>query len=184
MSDWVETVRNQLVSRDVELLEGLPDERIAEIETELGFRFPADLRHLLSKFVPAGPEFPDWHSHQEQDLLDWLDRPAEELEYAVDQGFWSQSWGERPSDTEEAVDEARRKVSEAPVLIPVVEDYFLPAEPGGAGNPVFYVSADGFAVEAPDLKAFLFQMLEMRVDDAAEGVREIRFWSQLTAEMT
>lgn len=153
--------------------DGLTEDELRDVEESFGFTFPPDLRELLMKAVPIGEGWPDWRRPHGHALLEWFDVPADAIELMVEDGFWLDVWGEVPEDEDDEVEEARRLVSLAPILIPVFDRVFLPSRPVDRGNPLFEVGDGGIAVAAKDLDAFL------RRDHDPSGAREIEFWSAL-----
>jgi hypothetical protein len=154
--------------------DGLSEAELREVEESFGFTFPPDLRELLAKAVPIGEPWPDWRKPHGHALIEWFDAPADAIELMVEDGFWPDAWGEAPDEEEDEVEEARRLISLAPILIPVFDNVFLPSRPAERGNPLFEVAEGGIAVAAKDLEAFL------RGDYDPAGAREIEFWSGLT----
>ena len=154
-AEYLDRVRRGLEAKGVMLGRGLSEEELAGVEADFGFRFPPDLRAMLAVFQPMGEEWPDWRGNRQR-LLEWLDEPADGIEFDVEEnGFWLAAWGERPEDDDDAVEEARRQVALAPVLIPLFGHRFLPSRPVEAGNPVFSVIQSEIAVLAPDLAGWL-----------------------------
>jgi len=170
-------IRAALEARGITLKEGLSEDELAGIESDFGFRFPPDLRAVLHAFLPSGEEWPDWRGNRQR-LLEWLDEPADGIEFDVeDNAFWLEAWGERPDDIDDAVEEARRQVALAPVLIPLHGNDFLPVRPSESGNPVFTVDGSKVALAAANLESWFTQ-----ADATAAKARTIEFWSGLASE--
>ena len=153
--------------------DGLSEAELHEVEESFGFTFPPDMRELLAKAVPIGEGWPDWRRPHGHALLEWFDAPADAIELMVEDGFWPDGWGEAPEDEEDEIEEARRLVSLAAILIPVFDNVFLPSRPVEAGNPLFAVTEQGITRAASNLDAFL------RGEKDSAGAREIEFWSEL-----
>lgn len=177
---YLDLLRRSLTSRGVELAPGLSEEELGAIENDFGFRFPPDLRELLKSFLPLGEDWPDWRTRN-QHLLEWLDFPAEGVAFDVEENeFWSEGWGEQPEDVEDAIEEARRLVALAPMLIPVHGQAFLPSRPSVEGNPVLRVAQTEISVAGSDLGWFLYEELDAPRPDWSPGTpRRIEFWSDL-----
>jgi hypothetical protein len=153
--------------------DGLTEDELRAVEEAFGFAFPPDLRALLAEALPIGDGWPDWRQPHAHELIEWFDTPAAAIEELVDDGFWRESWGERPEDDDDAVEEARRLVSLAPILIPLFGNVFLPSRPVERGNPLFAFEEDGVIVAASDLDAF------SRGERGGNQPRHIDFWSEL-----
>lgn len=179
---YLDLLKRALGNRGIETAPGLSEDELAAIESDFGFRFPDDLRELLASFLPLGDDLPDWRSRN-QHLLEWLDFPAEGVAFDVEENdFWCGAWGERPEDPDDAVEEARRQVALAPILIPVYGHAFLPARPSSAGNPVFSVVQTEVSLAGSDLGWFLYEELSApRPDWSPKQPRTIDFWSDLLA---
>jgi hypothetical protein len=170
-------IRRTLEASDVTLNAGLSEEELAGIEADFGFHFPPDLRALLQEFLPSGEEWPNWRGNRQR-LMEWLDEPADGIEFDVeDGGFWFEAWGARPEDIDDAVEEARRQVALAPMLIPLRGNDFLPARPSESGNPVFTVDGSNVTVAASDVAAWFRE-----AGASAAKPRRIELWSDLASE--
>ncbi|VFQ86532.1 unnamed protein product [Cuscuta campestris] len=133
----------QLKSSGVRVEPGLSAPEFARAETEFGFRFPPDLRAILSAGLPRAYGFPDWRSSGTARLLlrASLELPLAAVERASPR---SKSWGPRPSNPKKA----------APVLVPVFHGCYIPCDPCLAGNPLFYVDENGIFCCGSDLLDF------------------------------
>jgi hypothetical protein len=182
-AEYLQILRHSLTESGIELAPGLREEQLAAIEEQFGFRFPADLRMLLAAFVPAGEGFPDWHRPEAQAMLDWLAEPAEGLAFDVEENeIWPPAWGERPEESDEAVEEAYRLVALAPILIPIYGDQYLPSRPSERGNPVFAVDQSEVELVSPDLGWFFHDQLEAPEPPwGRPRPRAIELWSELVA---
>ncbi|RAL46715.1 hypothetical protein DM860_004994 [Cuscuta australis] len=145
----------QLKSSGVRVEPGLSAAEFARAETEFGFRFPPDLRAILSAGLPRASGFPDWRSSGAARLLL---RASLELPLAAVSSFHveraspqSKSWGPRPSNPRKAAWIALKR---APVLIPVFHGCYIPCDPCLAGNPLFYVDENRIFCCGSDLLDF------------------------------
>jgi hypothetical protein len=181
---YLQTLKSALQDRGYELAEGMTDEELAKAEETFGFTFPADLRRMLKAFLPVSDGFPDWREGKVRDLLDWLDEPIEGICFDVEEnGFWLDSWGERPADMDDAIEEARRHVTREPLLIPVFTHRFLPAEPVGEGNPVFSVVQSDVLRYGDDLEDYFQKEFEVpRSSPQPFQAKRVPFWSDLAGE--
>lgn len=178
---YIETLRRGLPERGIQLARGLTEREICAIEEDFGFAFPPDLRILLGELVPRGDDFPDWHAPHSQDLIEWLDMPADGVEFDVEENeFWLEEGGPRPEDPDDAVEDARRRVAVAPILIPVHANCFLPARPAQEGNPVFSLVQSDVSVYAPDVGWYFHEALGVEAPPRARrSPRHIEFWTDL-----
>jgi len=161
---------------------GLSPTELAAAERHYGFRFPPDLRALLSAALPVG-DFPDWRSIGSPELDGMLRWPLEGIQFDIEHsGFWWPTWGPRPVTLEEAFAVAEREIAAAPLLIPVYSHRYLPAEPCESGNPVMSVYQTDIIYYGRDLRVYVANEFGVRRDCTDDDtVRSVRFWSDLIA---
>uniref|UniRef100_A0A7N0T553 Knr4/Smi1-like domain-containing protein n=1 Tax=Kalanchoe fedtschenkoi TaxID=63787 RepID=A0A7N0T553_KALFE len=173
----------------VPVQEGLSDDEFSEIEAALSFKFPPDLRSILREGVPVGAGFPNWRSASKQQLQLLIDLPILEICKAVrDGGFWMNAWGVKPSDKEQAVAEAERRIrGAAPALIPIYKRFCIPDDPNLAGNPVLEVADGEVRIAGFDIAGFFEERVEFsdrRVRAPAwkaTEARNIAVWTEMAA---
>ncbi|XP_039137234.1 uncharacterized protein LOC120274767 [Dioscorea cayenensis subsp. rotundata] len=140
----------------VPIANGLSDPEFAAIESTLGFKFPPDLRSILSEGLPIGPGFPNWRAASPQQLQVLLTLPVSGLLHEISKGsFWPNSWGLKPVNPKDSISMARSLLEPAPVLVPIYRHFYIPSLPNLAGNPVFLVHAGEVRVAGIDLADFL-----------------------------
>ncbi|VFQ58329.1 unnamed protein product [Cuscuta campestris] len=187
-----------LRSLDLPVEEGLSDVEFSALESSLNFSFPPDLRSILREGLPVAPGFPNWRSASPQQLEVQINLPILGLCKEVSRGrFWLHRWGSRPDDERQAVISAKEFLKSVPVLVPIFRQFYIPASPQSAGNPVFYVHGVEVEVWSFDLAGF-FQRIEFRRRDerimtrdlndkapawAATRARRIEFWTEMAAEV-
>jgi hypothetical protein len=183
-AEYLEKLKSALTERGYELAAGMTDEEIRRAEETFNFVFPPDLRQLLQTFLPISDGFPDWREGKVRDLLDWLDEPIEGICFDVEENaFWVDSWGERPGDIDDAIEEARRHVTRQPLLIPIFSHRFLPAQPVSDGNPVFSVVQSDVLRYGDDLEDYFQKEFEVpRSSPQPFQAKRIAFWSELAGE--
>lgn len=166
----------------VAIAPGLAAAEADRAEAVIGAKFPADLRAFLSEGLPSGKGFPNWREPESEAIRDQLVWPFEGMAFDITHNaFWLNTWGTRPPELNEALSIARAKVEEAPRLIPVAGHRYIPAEPEVSGNPVFSVYQTDIIYYGDDLGAYLrCEFNRLPYPDAVhEGLRRIRFWSDL-----
>jgi hypothetical protein len=172
-----------LVRRQGASLEpGLSPAEIEAIEVTFGFRFPDDLRALLTAFLPQGYGFPNWRSRTDADLRDRLDWPADGIAFDIERnGFWMADWGAKPSEPSDSIAIARERIAAAPKLVPIYSHRYLPCEPSAAGSPVYSVYQTDIVFYGVDLEDYFENEFGSRGHSriAAHRIRRIRFWSEL-----
>ena len=183
-----EAILEVLREKSVRLEDGLSESELIRDEEIYGFHFPPDLRELLGAALPldnlsSKPQrFPNWRETPNNFIQDYLDWPLKGVLFDVERnGFWFDTWGERPPDVREALDVARHKFSQVPKLIPIWAHRFLPSEPCKKGNPIFSVYQTDVIGYGRDLLSY-FEYEFLKISHCGEDLapeRRIPFWSEL-----
>ncbi|EOX91805.1 Uncharacterized protein TCM_000880 [Theobroma cacao] len=151
---------DHLKSLDIPILPGLTDQEFSSVESTLHFTFPPDLRSILQEGLPVDPSFPNWRSSSPQQLNILLNLPLLSLSKNITlHNFWSDSWGPKPSNSNEALALVKSLLQKAPLLVPIYRNCYIPSTPNMAGNPVFYVDGDEVRILSFDITRF-FQEVE------------------------
>jgi hypothetical protein len=130
---------------------GLSSTELNRIEKEANVAFPKDFRQLLQAGVPAGtsvpPEdviggrskFPDYKNDAVGEINRFREMVKESFKFDIEHNddFWMEEFGERPTNTEDAVSKALAILDTIPPLLPVFGHRCIPSSPSDAGNPVF-----------------------------------------------
>jgi hypothetical protein len=121
----------------VTLEPGLTEAELAAAEERFGFEFADDHRALLTEVLPTGPTWPDWRAGDPETLHKQVDWPVDGVLFDVlENGFWHERWGERPTNDNAAVEQAKAHLATVPRMIPIFLHRCLPAGHGTFGNPV------------------------------------------------
>ncbi|MEE1792342.1 SMI1/KNR4 family protein [Streptomyces sp. BE308] len=119
---------------------GLTEQELTGIEARFGFAFADDHRAFLAVGLPTGGGWPDWRHGRAAQLRSWLDRPVEDVIFAVvEADFWHPSWGTRPARRTDAVARARAHLASVPQLVPVYFHRYLPAGRATFAHPVLSI---------------------------------------------
>jgi hypothetical protein len=183
---WVHDAVDHLKVHRVYFEPGLSDEEVARVERDCGIRFPRDLRLFLQTALPVTGGFPNWRSESVNNLRhSFLDGPSRGVLFDVEHnGFWATGWGSRPRGLDNVVSAATRHLSEAPVLIPVRSQDYLPGEPSTEGNPVFFVRQTEVRCVGRDLRSYLLDLFEPASPINLAVTRAIAFWTDVARTST
>lgn len=165
----------------VTLEPGLTEPELTAVEEKFGFEFADDHRAMLAEVLPTGSSWPDWRHGDESALRRSADWPVEGVLFDVENNaFWHKSWGERPSDDDAAVEEARAHLATVPRMIPVYAHRCLPAGRGSFGYPVLSMYQTDIIYYGCDLLDYVAH--EFYVRDPGRPRRHpkpIPFWDDL-----
>ncbi|XWS29651.1 hypothetical protein CRYUN_Cryun24cG0047900 [Craigia yunnanensis] len=151
---------DHLKSLDIPFLPGLTDQEFSSIESTFHFTFPPDLRSILQEGLPVDPSFPNWRSSSRQQLNILLNLPFLCLSKNITlHNFWSDSWGPKPSNSNEALALVKNLLQKEPLLVPIYRNCCIPSTPNMAGNLVFYVDGEEVRILSFDITRF-FQEVE------------------------
>jgi hypothetical protein len=187
-SKW-NAVISGLVQKNVTFEDGLAAEEFASAEKLYDFVFPPDLREFLSLCLPVSEDFPNWRTgtikwdNETTPIAETLDWPGRGMCFDIEKnGFWVRDWGLRPDDLQESFQLARKRVKQAPALIPIYGHRYLPAEPATSGNPVLSVHQTDIIYYGMDLASYFANEFEFpfaNQGDESMSPRRIRFWSDI-----
>ncbi|MEU4745478.1 hypothetical protein AB0G02_34140 [Actinosynnema sp. NPDC023658] len=154
---------------------------MAGVEEGFGFEFADDHRAMLGAVLPTGPGWPDWRSDDRDTLLGLLAQPVDGVLFdVVENDFWHESRGERPSDDDAAVERAEAHLTTAPRMIPVFFHRCLPAGRGTFGNPVFSLHQTDVVHYGFDLLDYVANEFHVRTPDRPRRhPAPIPFWDDL-----
>ncbi|MFJ4686070.1 hypothetical protein ACIQNG_07040 [Streptomyces sp. NPDC091377] len=159
-----------------EVAAGLSDAELRRVESTYGFEFSADHRAFLAEGLPVSSPprrgsawerpWPDWRHGDPEDLRYRLEWPVREVLREVELGGWhTGAFGARPRGARAAVDTARRKLAQAPVMVPLHGHRFLPAGAGSYGHPVLSMWGTGIRCHSEHLVDFVDRELGGLADD-------------------
>ncbi|KAM7252008.1 hypothetical protein ACFE04_023891 [Oxalis oulophora] len=206
---YAKNLTENLKTYNVPVSPGLTDHEFSTIESTFRFNFPPDLRSILQAGLPTGNHWPNWRSSSTTQLRLLLNLPGLCLSKNVTQNnFWSVSWGarNRPDNDKDCLSLVKGLLKNAPILVPIYRNCYIPTTPNLTGNPVFYIDEKHVFVLSFDVSGFfqdieqflqlgvffkpLFKRLEKiglsGVDNcmnmpawAANEAREIDFWTDV-----
>jgi hypothetical protein len=135
----VETVVQALEDEGVRLDRGLTEADLRRIEKKFGFTFAPDHRALLRVALPSGDAWLNWRHATPAKIRERLQVPVDAA---------ARIGQPAPGRTGSGV-------VAVPVLVPLYGACYVPAEPAGAGSPVFEVTPDRVRLRGADLLEFV-----------------------------
>ncbi|WP_051772179.1 hypothetical protein [Saccharothrix sp. NRRL B-16314] len=169
----------------VEIRPGLTEPELAGVETRFGFAFADDHRAFLSVGLPTGGAWPDWRHGNATQLRSWLDRPVEDVVFAVvEAAYWHSSWGTRPARKADAVAAARTRLASVPQLVPVYAHRYLPEGRATFAHPVLSIRGADIISYGYDLIDYVRREFGDPQDGGAEELQvaaTAEFWADFLA---
>lgn len=160
---------------------GLTEAELAAVEERFGFEFSDDHRAMLTEVLPTGPGWPDWRAGDPETLRGQVDWPIEGVLFdVVENEFWHERWGERPSNDHAAVQQAKAYLATVPRMIPIFLHRCLPGGHGTFGSPVLSMYQTDIIYYGFDLLDYVAN--EVNVRDPHRPWRHpkpIPFWDDL-----
>ena len=153
--------------------------RCREFQDRLDFTFGPEHRQFIQSALPAGESCPDWRHNSDADLRGRLDWPVEGVLFDVHKnGFWPDSWGDRPEGKDDREREARAHLALVPALVPVFSHRYLTSDPRFDPSPIFSVHQADVIFYGDNLLDYVAH--EFRVSPLHPGARtHVPFWSDL-----
>lgn len=166
-----------LKAKGIRFDDGLTEQEILNAEKKIEARFPPDLKSFLMTSMPIGKKFPNWRNLDES--ID-LESPLKGILFdIINNSFWYDAWGIKPSDINSACDIARKSYSEVPKLIPIYSHRYIPAEPHENGNPIFSVMQTDIIYYGANLPQYLDNEFQLALPVILTEEKYIRFWSDV-----
>lgn len=165
---------------------GMQAYEVENVESQLGFRLPADFKYLLMNMRDDGGVFFPWAKfsrYEYDETINWI---LGGIEFDVENNvFWlDDRWGARPEDVRARKEIVRRDFASWPKLVPVCGHRFLAAEPCQPGNPVFSIMQTDVIYYGANLAHYLVHEFIPGEDHAAHTsdltIRQIDVWAELT----
>jgi hypothetical protein len=183
----LEYYKNVLMQAGVVFERGLSQAEIQQIEDKYNFRFPPDLKDLLSFALPTSKGFLNWREADEDSIVQRLLWPYIGICFDIQQNdFWLTEWGERPSSLDEAFAIARKAFDDAPTLIPIRSHRYIPDRPNEARNPIFSVYQTDIIYYGANLGDYLENEFAYYFGESAHSlsdeIKYIEFWSAFTGD--
>ena len=163
-----------MLDDSVTMAPGLTADELARIEEEFGFEFADDHRAFLGLALPVGDSWPDWRSAPRRTLQQLVRLPVDGILFAVEwREFWGADWGVRPARMKDALRSANYHLAQAPRLVPLHSNHYLPAGRGSSGHPVLSVYQADVTCCSADLSDYVDP------DPSRTPTPTVRFWSDL-----
>lgn len=178
----LDLIKQCLEKANVQFEKGLSDSEVEQVESKYAFRLPPDLKEFLQFSLPISKGWVNWRNDSEEEINSRLNWAYEGICFDIEHNnFWILDWGEKPNNLADAFEIARQKVQEAPKLIPILSNRFIPDRPNARDNPIFSVYQTDIIIYGNNLQEYFenefyyyFGKSEMILKPAT---KRIEFWS-------
>ena len=113
----------------VEFETGLTVEEIAKIEYIYKIKFPKSLKEFLMIALPISKGFYNWRNLEQDNIMfikKVINRPIEEVDELAEEVYWCDEWGEEPENATDIGRIVRKKLQNAPKLLPIYGHRYIP----------------------------------------------------------
>lgn len=173
----------QLLSKDIEVADGLNDYEFSEIESLYSIKFPVELKKFYSRKLPVSAGFYNWRDKRSSNMnliKGALDTPLKEITDDLrEELFWCDKWGVRPAEFIESNRILLRRYEEAPKLIPIYSHRYIPFVEDAEEVPIFSVHGTDIIYYGDNLISYLEIEFGFRKYDDIDrnNYQYIPFWS-------
>jgi hypothetical protein len=174
----IEAARRLAALGHVKIQHGLTEVELARVERTFGFQFADDHRAFLAAGLPTGPSWLDWRKGDQAALRDRLAWPVHGMLFDVEHnGYWHESWGDRPSNRRDAVAAAEPHLRKVPQMVPIFGHRFLPSGRGSYGHPVLSMYQSDIIYYGHDLEDYIHSEFGGPAPDRGQDPQAtVTFW--------
>jgi hypothetical protein len=184
--DTAITILDKLKAMGYTIDAGLDDAEVHAVEKAFKAPLPPDLEILLRAGVirkgawQRDGVLPDWRS-PDQEAVRYREY-IEEHTFRFDienNNYWSEQFGEKPKDTEKAVQQALVVIRTWPPLFPIFSHRFIPSKPNKIGNPILSVwQATDSVYYGANLLAYMNKEFKLGLNVVEAIPDTIPYWSK------
>lgn len=179
----IEFYKRKLEEADVDFDSGLKETEVSAAENFYNFKFPPDLKEFLMFALPVSKGWINWRNLGSKEIEKSFEWIYEGIYFDIENNvFWSNEWGEKPSNLQEAFSIAKQKIDQAPKLIPLNGHRYIPQSPNERNNPVFSVYQTDIIYYGSNLWNYLeneyYYYFGKPSYKLTEPIKQIEFWSE------
>lgn len=161
---------------------GLTLEEVKQIEGIYQISFPSSLKEFLMTALPISEGFYNWRNIQDdnvQFIKTVLDRPISDIYDMAGEVYWCDDWGEEPEDEKVFQEEVRKRLKEAPKLLPIYTHRYMPMVLE-ENPPVISIHDTDIVYYGENLKDYFKVEFGMKIRDIKfQNITPIPFWSDI-----
>lgn len=174
---------SSLKEQGIEFETGLTEREISTIQYIYEIMFPESLRHFLMEGLPVSRGFYNWRN-TEQNNIEFIKRmiemPITRIDEVITEIYWCDDWGKEPQNAMEAEKTIRKKLHEAPKLLPVYGHRYMPML-SGVQVPVISVHGTDIIYYGENLSDYFYIEFGTKKQEEIDfdSIRHIPFWSDI-----
>lgn len=177
-----EDIIQLLAEKDVLLESGLTVKEFEIIEETYNIHFPESLKDFLIQVLPVAKGFYNWRDFSDENVAKIkkaIACPEKTVYEDAEEVYWCEQWGREPDDVDEFVQEVRKKLEEAPKLIPVYGHRYMPMD--GCNPPIMSIHGIDIIYYGQDLRDYFKVEFGSKKQSEIdfEGIPNIPFWSEI-----
>jgi len=183
--DRYKDIMEKLKEKGVVFDHAMSAQEMAEIESLYGISFPAELKELYSLGLPLSNGFYNWRDMSSENtrlIKNALEMPIKGLQTDLENGdFWCDYWELQPDNIEEAQRVLLKHYSNAPKLIPIFSNRYMPFIPENTNIPVFSIMGSDIIYYGTDLISYLeieFGLTQYK-DIMQANFQYVTFWGDI-----
>lgn len=177
-----ESSLNLLRIKGIKFERGLTLEEVKQIEGIYKISFPSSLKEFLMTALPISEGFYNWRNIQDdnvQFIKMVLDRPISDIYDMAGEVYWCDDWGEEPEDEKVFQEEVRKRLKEAPKLLPIYTHRYMPMVLE-ENPPVISIHDTDVVYYGENLKDYFKAEFGMKIRDIKlQNITPIPFWSDI-----
>lgn len=172
-----------LEQNNIDFEKGLSAEELVQIEKIYNIQFPKSLREFLMAILPISKGFYNWRDTT-QDNVNYINKvmqaPFFDLVDLVEEIYWCDGWGIKPREKEIFEKEVKKRLNEAPKLIPIFAHRYMPMIPA-ENPPILSVCGVDIIYYGENLENYFEIEFGKRKQETIEVcmIEPIPFWSDL-----
>lgn len=163
--------------------DGLSLNEVVEIERIYDISFPKSLKNLLMTVLPVSTGFYNWRN-TEISNIDFIKsviyQPVKYIDEMPHEIYWCEQWGEEPKDEDTFNNEVRKRLKQAPKLIPIFLHRYMPILEE-ADPPVLSIHGSDIIFMGKNLKDYMNVEFGYKKQNEIQfsNIKPIRFWTDL-----
>ena len=178
-----EQIIKKLKEHGIEFQIGLTVEEILNIEDIYEIKFPDSLRELLMMALPVSKGFYNWRDTGEKNVMfirETINRPFINVNEMAEEVYWNDNWGYEPKDEEKIALEVRKRLRNAPKLIPFYSHRYMPMLED-KNPPIISIHGIDIIYYGKNIEEYIEVEFSGKNQNTIDfqSIKPIQFWSEI-----